>query len=99
MSVYRPKGSPFYQFDFWCRGHRFHGSTKRTNRREAEAVEREERERAKQKTAGRTSGVSLQIDDVAGRYWKEVGQHHAGADNTWRDLERLVKYFGRTKNF
>jgi integrase len=30
-------------------------------------------------------------------YWTEIGQHHAGATNTWRDLERLVEYFGPTK--
>jgi integrase len=96
MSVYRPKGSPFYQFDFWWRGHRFHGSTKRTSRREAETVEREERERARQR-ASRGATASLQVDDVAGRYWSEVGQYHAGKDNTWRDLGRLVKYFGPTK--
>jgi integrase len=98
MSVYRPKASPFYQFDFWWRGNRFHGSTKRTSRREAEVVERAERERAKQRAAAtRSASVSLQIDDVAGRYWVEIGQHHAGADNTWRDIGRLVKYFGPTK--
>jgi hypothetical protein len=46
MSVYRPKGSPYYHFDFQWRGHRFHGSTKATAKREAETVEREQRERA-----------------------------------------------------
>lgn len=98
MSVYRPKGSPFYQFDFWWRGTRFHGSTKRTSRREAEAVERAERDRAKQDAAvARVVATSLKLDDVAGRYWAEVGQHHAGAANTWRDIERLVEYFGPTK--
>lgn len=99
MSVYKPKNSPFYHFDFQWRGHRFHGSTKRTNRREAEAVERDERARVKQQAAkSRTAGVtSLQLDDIAGRYWTEVGQHHAGAKNTWRDVSRIVDYFGPTK--
>jgi integrase len=98
MSVYRPKGSPFYHFDFWWRGRRFYGSTGRANRREAEAIERSERERARQDAAARrASSASLKLDDVAGRYWAEVGQHHAGAGNTWRDLARLVKYFGPTK--
>lgn len=98
MSVYRPKGSPYYHFDFWWRGARFHGSTKCANRREAETVERAERERAKQKAAAaRSASSSLKLDDVAGRYWKEVGQHHAGAADTWRDLERLVEYFGPTQ--
>jgi integrase len=98
VSIYRPKGSPFYHFDFWCRGRRFYGSTEQTNRREAEAIERAERERAKQEAAARrSSSASLKLDDVAGRYWAEIGQHHAGADNTWRDLARLLKYFGPTK--
>ncbi len=98
MSVYKPKGSPFYHFDFFCRGHRFYGSTKRTSRREAEGVERAERERAKQHIAqSKAASTSLQIDDVAGRYWIEVGKYHAGADNTWRDISRLVDFFGRTK--
>jgi integrase len=36
---------------------------------------------------------------VAGRYWQEVGQHHAGdgARNTWRELARLVEFFGKDK--
>jgi integrase len=98
MSVYRPKGSPFYHFDFQWQGDRFYGSTKRTNRREAEAVERAEREREKQRAAAsRAAAASLQLDDVAGRYWTEIGQHHSGAGNTWRDLERIVSYFGPTK--
>jgi len=40
---------------------------------------------------------SLQIDHVAARYWNLVGQHHAGADTTERDLARLVEYFGKGK--
>ncbi len=100
MSAYRPKGSPFYHFDFQIGGDRFHGSTKRTNRREAEAVERTEKDRAKQRQAeGRVASTSLQLDHVVGRYWLEVGQHHSGENskNTWRDLERLVEYFGPTR--
>lgn len=98
MSVYRPKGSPFYHFDFQWRGRRFFGSTKRTNRREAEKVEQVERTRAKQAASVSTAAsTSLMLDDVAGRYWKEIGQHHAGRDNTWRDLARLIDYFGPTR--
>lgn len=98
MSVYKPKGSPFYHFDFQYKGDRFHGSTRCTNKRDAEGAERAEREKAKQQAklaAG--SATSTKLDDVAGRYWEEVGKHHAGADTTWRDVERLVNYFGATK--
>jgi integrase len=98
MSVWKPEGSPFYHFDFWLRRNRFHGSTKRTSRREAEAVERAEKERAKRQLAeSAAAATSLQFDHVTGRYWLEVGQHHANADDTWRDLARLVAYFGATK--
>jgi integrase len=96
MSVYKPKGSPFYHYDFQWRGRRVHGSTKRTDRREAQAVERTERERVKHTSASATS-AGMTLDDAAGRYWHEAGQHHAGADNTERDLARLIKYFGAAR--
>jgi integrase len=39
----------------------------------------------------------MTLDRAAGRYWNEVGQHHAGAKNTERELARLVDYFGRAR--
>jgi integrase len=39
----------------------------------------------------------MSLDEAAGRYWHEAGQHHAGADNTERDLARLIEYFGAAK--
>ncbi len=101
MSVYLPRGkSPYYHYDFQYRGRRFHGSTGFTNRREAEAAEREALKAARRtaETVNAAAGsISLQLDHAAERYWQEVGQYHAGADNTERDLARLVKYFGKTK--
>jgi hypothetical protein len=97
MSVYKHKDSPFYHFDFQFKGDRFHGSTGCTSKREAEAFERAARDRAKQQVKSSTSAVSTKLDDVAGRYWNEIGQHHVGEDTTWRDIERLVGYFGETK--
>lgn len=95
MSVYKPKGSPFYHFDFQLGGVRFSGSTRRTNEREAQKVEKAEREKAsQQQAAARAAETSLKLRHVTGRYWHEIGQHHAGRADTWRDLERLVEYFG-----
>jgi hypothetical protein len=37
----------------------------------------------------------MRLDDVAGRYWEEVGQHHAGADNTWRQIGFVVDFLGK----
>jgi hypothetical protein len=98
MSVYKPKGSSYYQFDFVWRGNRVHGSTKCTARREAEKFERLERERVKKHVIQvEDAKTSLLLDDVADRYYDEVGQHHAGSDNTERLLTYLVDFFGKNK--
>jgi hypothetical protein len=98
MSIYRTPRSPFWHFDFQVRGHRFYGSTKCTARREAEKVEAEERARAKRHVAQATAArTSMRLDDVAGRYWQEVGQHHAGADGTEHRLALLIQFFGKDK--
>lgn len=98
MSVYQPKGSPYFHFDFQFRGVRFHGSTRSKNRRQAELIERAEREKARQLLrAGDKSVLQLTIDTAAGRYWHEVGQHHACSRETWTNLARLIDYFGKDK--
>lgn len=97
MSIYKPKASPFWHFDFQLRGRRFHGSTRRRNRREAEAVERSEREKAKQILKSSSAGAPLTINAATGRYWLEAGQHHACHAETWTNIERLVGYFGKDK--
>ena len=99
MSVFKDARSPFWRFDFQIGGRRFFGSTKARTRREAEAVERAEREKAKRHVAqAKAAATSLRLDDVAGRYWQEVGQHHAGADDTWRQIEKLIAFFGEDKS-
>ena len=98
MPVYLHKRSPYYWFDFRVGGHRFFGSTKCTTRRNAEKVEAAEREKAKHYVAqARAAATSLRLDDIAGRYWEEVGQHHAGADNTERQLGYLIDHLGKDK--
>ena len=98
MSVYRTGRSPYWHFDFQWRGHRFHGSTKCTTRREAEKVEAAERDKAKRLVAQLAAAkTSLRIDDIAERYWQEVGQHHAGADGTEHQLALLIQFFGKDK--
>lgn len=97
MSVYKHKDSPFYHFDFQFKGNRFHGSTGSPNKREAESIERLEREKAKHQARSSSAAISTKLDDVAGRYWTETGQHHVGSETTWRDIDRLVQYFGNTK--
>lgn len=98
MSLYKDPRSPYWRFDFRLGGHRFYDSTKCTTKREAETVERAAREKAKRHvTQIRAAATSLRLDDVAGTYWLEVGQHHVGADNTWRLLGYLIDFFGKDK--
>jgi integrase len=57
-----------------------------------------ERERAKQHVAQITAArTSLRLDDIAGRYWQEHGQHHAGAGDTEHRLGLLIQFFGKDK--
>lgn len=97
MSVYKKPNSPFYHFDFQIGGHRFHGSTGCTARRDAEKFEALERDKAKaQVKATRFAAGSVQIDHLAARFWDAKGQHDAGADATSKNVARLVDYFGKT---
>jgi integrase len=100
LSPYKPKAgrSPYFHYDFQVRGHRFHGSTKCTTRREAEKVEAAQREKAKRLVAQLAAAkTSLKLDDVADRYWQEVGQHHVGAEGTEHRLVLLIEFLGKDK--
>ena len=87
MSVYKKPNSPHYHFDFQLKGHRFYGSTGCTTRKEAEAYEAVERDKAKALVkAMARSRTSLLIDDVAARLWEQSGQHDAAPDATSANL-------------
>ena len=96
MSVYKPKNSKHYLFDFQRGGHRFYGSTHETERRLAEAVEKQEvrKAEAQVKRNRRERGGGMTFNVAAMRYWQEQGQHTATARETERNLERLVDWIG-----
>ncbi len=89
---FKRKGSPYYQFDFQVRGVRFCGSTRTTNLREAKIIEQAEKVRARTLINKRVinDASRLSIDEAAARYFEEVGKHHACADETFANLNRLV---------
>jgi integrase len=97
MSVYKHDNSPFYHFDFQLKGRRFHGTTGRTSEREALAVERAKREEAmREHLLASASPQVMTLDVASGRFWLEVAQHYERADETFRDLARLVEFLGPT---
>jgi integrase len=98
VSVFKDSRSPFWRYDFQVRGTRFFGSTKATTKREAETIERQEREKAKQVVAQtQAARTSLRLDDVAGRYWLETGQHSTGARDIHQRLGYLLERLGKDK--
>jgi integrase len=80
MSVYKPKGSTFYRYDFQVRGQRFSGSTERRAKPEAREVERQIRAEAEEqfKRQGRGGPAALTIDLAADLFWEQRGQFYNG---------------------
>ena len=104
MSVYKPKGSRFFIYDFERGGRRFSGSTKCTERRAAERTEEglildaeRKAEIAKQAVTQARGEGPMTLAIAAARFFHEVGQHHAAPKTTERDLNRAVDWFGRGK--
>jgi integrase len=84
MSVYKPKNSPYFHFDFVWKGDRFHGSTGLKVKRAAERYE--EREREKAINGGGAAPVIL-LDDACGLYEDKVGKLPS-----WIDAERTIQH-------
>ena len=92
MSVYKPRKSRFWQFDFVLDGRRFHGSTGQATRRAAETVERQKRLEAATGQLGAVANLTL--DEGAGRWWAEVGIHRGDAVDVERRISRLIELIG-----
>jgi integrase len=90
MSVYKPKNSPFFHYDFQFKGDRFHGSTGCTTERLAKQYEARERQKAALPTLARPP---ITVDDACGLY-----AEYAETQNSWKTTEYLlrdiVKQFG-----
>ncbi len=96
MSIYKNPKSPFYQYDFQVSGSRFFGSCETRNKKEAEAIERQLKDKAKEdaKTIKRTGKMPMTLDIAAGRYMQEVMQGKASESDSYRALQRLIKSIG-----
>ncbi|MBN8983312.1 MAG: site-specific integrase [Rhizobiales bacterium] len=82
MSVYRPKGSRYYQYDFQIDRYRFSGTTKRDNECDAQAVEDAEKAKARRLVdeIRAASSAPLTLGRACDRWWEEVGQHGSERD-------------------
>lgn len=92
MSVYKPKQSRIWQYDFVVAGKRYVGSTGVLNRRTAEEYERRMRQEVATGKLGAIGQMSL--DDATGRYWEEKGRHRGDAVDVERRIEILLQILG-----
>jgi hypothetical protein len=95
MSVFRVKNSPYYQFDFQIKGHRFYGSTETKNEREAKEVEKAKRAEAALLVTDSiaTGRKPMTVAAACDRWWDQVGQH-GGDPDIKRALDWLVEQLG-----
>lgn len=100
-TVYKDPKSPFYQCDIWISGRKFSRSTgaasKVEARRRAVGIEKELRD---QLSRVKASEESLALDHVAGRYMRDVGNHHAGegASITAIKISFLIFFFEASRS-
>ncbi len=63
MSLYRPKRSPYWHFDFQIQGYRFSGSTRLADQHHAQDYEANEKAKAK-RLIDAIAGIRLLLDGL-----------------------------------
>ena len=94
MSVYKPKGSPFYHYDFQFKGVRFYGSTGTANKASARVIEARERDKAAL-GGGRKERQPMTLNGACGRYYAEVAEHQPSKATTDYQLANLIAGLGK----
>ncbi|MCD2185213.1 tyrosine-type recombinase/integrase [Rhizobium sp. GN54] len=99
MSVYKSPKSPFYQYDFQIQRRRFFGSTEASNKKDAEAVERQLKAKARAdiELEKKNGTGPLTLDVAAGGYWQAKGEAQANSAGVWRTLNRFIATFGNDR--
>ena len=101
MSVYLRPNSSVYWCEFWLDGVRHRRSTEEKEKRQARVAEKrikadakaaQEAEQARRAAWGGKPPPTMAY--VTGRYWEEVGKHHAAEETTFRSIEWLALHFG-----
>jgi len=93
MSVYKPKKSPFWHYDFILQGRRFHSSTGAKDKEKAKSIEAEARKEAAASLLS-AAVLDISIDHAFGRYWQEHARHLKSADDVFTKLEKLKDGLG-----
>lgn len=91
MSTYKPAKSRFYQFDFWFEGHRYHGSTGCTSKRDADRFEADKRRKV---ALGEQVKKSTTLDAACDAWWLAKGQHLRSSKTVIYQLANLSQGIG-----
>jgi integrase len=100
MSVYKPKGSEFYSYDFFVNKQRFWGPTGCKNKRDAERfeeqlkVEAKAKARAAKQAATRGLGAPITVEQALIRYFEEKGRFLKRSDKVEWSLAYLNAHLG-----
>lgn len=99
MSIYRPRGTKLWHYDFQRGGRRFCGSTRVTNKADAKEVERQAKKAAETEVeaARDAKDAPATLGGAVLRYWDEWGQYQSNASDLRRDLGRIVDRIGKDK--
>jgi len=92
MSLYKPKNSPYWHFDFVHKGRRFHGSTGTAEKSAARSVEATERVAAGQ---GVRKRPAMTLDVAANRFYEERAKHQTSHKTAWYQIGNLVDGLGK----
>lgn len=100
MSVWSKKradGATYWVYEFQRQGRRFFSPLGGyETRRKAEAAENERKERVRSGKEDQRDDLSL--DEAAGLYWQDVGQHHKGAETTYHAIQTVLRLIGPHTN-
>ncbi|MBB6191477.1 integrase [Sphingobium wenxiniae] len=91
MSVYKPKKSAVYLYDFQHRGRRFHGSTGQKTKRAAETVESQKRVEA---VLNLKPKPVISLDKIAGIYEEKLRRQGRWDRSTEGWLDSLINALG-----
>ncbi|KQM37988.1 site-specific integrase [Sphingomonas sp. Leaf10] len=86
MTVYKPKNSRLYHYDFVFKGNRYHGSTGCAAKRDADRYERDKRTEV---ALGTKVKPSITWDDACGLYWQHRAKFSADSKTTEGQITRL----------
>lgn len=94
MSVYKPKRSPFWHYDFIWKGHRYHGTTGEKKKSDAQAIEDAVKTKVRRGEYF-PQRTDMTLDVAAGLYYEEIAKHQSTGDDMLYQASNLTERLGK----